>query len=42
MSEILGNIYERSVAIVFRTVSFSIFGDCGNWFFDKEFFKILY
>ena len=36
MSEILGKIYDRSVAIVFGTVFFSTFGDCGNLLFDEK------
>ena len=42
MFEILGNIYDRSVAIVFGTVFLVLFGDCGNLFFDEKFFKVLY
>ena len=47
MSKIWGNIYDRSVAILLGTVVFEIiffvlFGDCGNLFFDKKLFKILY
>ena len=38
----LGNIYDRSLAIVFGTVFLVLFGDCGNLFFNKTFFKILY
>ena len=38
MFEVLGNIYGRSIVIVFGTV----FEDCGNLFFDKNFLKILY
>ena len=32
MSEILGNIYNRSVAIVFGIVFLVLFGDCANFF----------
>ena len=45
--EILGNIYDRSLAIVFKTVVSGnvflvLFGDCGNLLFDETFFKVLY
>ena len=33
MFEILGNIYGRSIAIVFGTALLVLFGDCGNLFF---------
>ena len=41
MSELLGNIYFRSIAIVFEIVFFSTFRHYGNLFFDKTFCKIL-
>ena len=47
MSEVLGNIYDSSVAIlfgivVFGTVFLVLFGDSGNLFFDEKLFKIVY
>ena len=42
MSEILGNVYDRSIAIAFGTAFFVIFGDCGKVFFDEKFFNVLY
>ena len=43
MSEIVNNIHDRSVAIVFGTVVSGtvFFRDCGNLLFDESFFKIL-
>ena len=41
MSESLGNIYDRSIAIAFGTVFFGILGDCGNLLFDKKKFQNL-
>ena len=42
MFEILGNIYDRTVATVFGTVVFEtaflvLFGDDGNLFFEEKF-----
>ena len=42
MSELLGNIYDGSIAIVFGTVFLDLFEDCGNLFFDEKFSKILF
>ena len=41
MSEILGNIYDRSVAMVFGTAFLVLLGDCVNLLFDENFFKVL-
>ena len=45
--EILGNIYDRPVAIVFETVVFEtvflvLFGDDGNLFFDEKILESLF
>ena len=47
MFEILGNIYDRPVAIVFETVVFEtvflvLFGDDGNLFFDEKILESLF
>ena len=42
MSELLSNIYDGSIAIVFGTVFLDLFRDCGNLFFDEKFSKILF
>ena len=43
MFEDLGNIYDRSISIVFGTVFFLVLlGDCGNLFIDEKIFKMLY
>ena len=42
MSELLGNIYDGSIAIVFGTVFLDLFEDCGNLFFDEKFSKIFF
>ena len=42
MFEILGNIYDRSIAIVFGTVFFGTFWRLWKLVFDEKFFKILY
>ena len=42
MFEILGNIYDRPVAIVFETVFLVLFGDDGNLFFDEKILESLF
>ena len=36
MSEILGNIYDRSAAMVFGTAFLVLLGDCVNLLFDEN------
>ena len=40
MTEVLGNIYDRFIAIVFGSYFF-LLRDCENLFFDKMFFQNL-
>ena len=39
MSKILGNIYDRSIAMVFGNVFSFLFGDWRNLFFEKKFLQ---
>ena len=40
MFEVLGNVYDRSIAIVFGIVFLVLFADCENLLFDEKFLKI--
>ena len=40
MFEVLGNVYDRSIAIVFGIVFLVFFADCENLLFDEKFLKI--
>ena len=41
MFEILGNTYDRCIAIELGTVFLVVSENCENLFFDEKFFKIL-
>ena len=40
-SDILGNFYDRSIAVYLELNVLVLFGDCETCFFDEKFFKIL-
>ena len=42
MTKRLGIYYGRSIAIIFGTVFFVLFGDCKNLFFDEIFFRTFF